>query len=65
MATDGRFFVDVMFGDLAPKMAGGDEGHFALPGYHLLLLPFLIFPATYALPAAARLGWRNRARAAQ
>jgi 4-amino-4-deoxy-L-arabinose transferase-like glycosyltransferase len=28
----------------------------ALPGFHLFLLPFLIFPATYALPAAARLG---------
>lgn len=31
-----------------------DSAH-ALPGYHLFLLPFLIFPATYALPAAARL----------
>ena len=35
--------------------SGGVE-QFALPGFHLFLLPFLIFPATYALPAAARLG---------
>ena len=29
--------------------------HLQLPGFHTLLLPLLIFPATYALPAAARL----------
>jgi 4-amino-4-deoxy-L-arabinose transferase-like glycosyltransferase len=29
--------------------------HLQLPGYHTLLLPLLLFPATYALPAAARL----------
>jgi 4-amino-4-deoxy-L-arabinose transferase-like glycosyltransferase len=33
----------------------GGLDQFALPGFHLFLLPFLIFPATYALPAAARL----------
>jgi len=57
--TSGRFFLDMMFGDIAPKLVSGDEGHFALPGYHLFLLPFLIFPATYALPAAARLAWET------
>jgi|CXWL01.1.fsa_nt_gi 4-amino-4-deoxy-L-arabinose transferase-like glycosyltransferase len=55
--TDGQFFVDMMLGDLLPKLVSADEDHFALPGYHLLLLPVLIFPATYALPAAARLIW--------
>jgi len=59
LETSGRFFVDMMFGDIAPKLTSGDEGHFALPGYHLFLLPFLIFPATYALPAAARLAWET------
>ncbi len=29
--------------------------HLQLPGFHTLLLPLLIFPATYALPAAVRL----------
>jgi len=59
METNGRFLLDMLFGDLAPKLISGQEGHFALPGYHLFLLPLLIFPATYALPAAARLGWET------
>ena len=54
-ATEGRFFADMLFGDMLPKLFSGDEGQFALPGFHLLLLRILIFPATYALPAAARL----------
>lgn len=57
-ATDGRFFAEAFGEDLAPKLSGGSEGHFAPPGAHLLLLSFLIFPATYALPFAVRLGWR-------
>ncbi len=55
--TDGRFFADMFARDIAPKFFSGHEGHFALPGYHTFLLPFLIFPATYALPAAARIVW--------
>ncbi len=56
-ATGGRFFVDMLLGDIGPKLVSGHEDHFALPGYHLFLLPFLTFPATYALPAATRLVW--------
>lgn len=52
IATDGAFFAG-MVGDIAPKMAAGE----ALPGFHLFMLPFLIFPAAYALPAAARVAW--------
>jgi 4-amino-4-deoxy-L-arabinose transferase-like glycosyltransferase len=55
-ATEGRFFVG-LFGDIAPKIVGGDRAHGGMPGYHLLLLPVLIFPATYALPAAMRISW--------
>jgi 4-amino-4-deoxy-L-arabinose transferase-like glycosyltransferase len=33
-----------------------DIGHMSLPGFYLVLLPLLLFPATYALPAAVRLG---------
>ena len=39
----------------APGFAESDRGE--LRGFYLFLLPFLIFPATYALPAAARLAW--------
>jgi 4-amino-4-deoxy-L-arabinose transferase-like glycosyltransferase len=55
--TNGRFLADMVLGDIAPKLVSGHDGHFALPGYHLFLLPFLIFPATYALPAAVLLAW--------
>jgi 4-amino-4-deoxy-L-arabinose transferase-like glycosyltransferase len=58
VATEGRFYVDLFGSELGPKLVGQDHAHGGLPGYHLVLLPFLIFPATYALPAAARLGWR-------
>mgnify|MGYP001290197130 CR=1 FL=1 len=57
LETGGRFFADMFFGDIAPKITGAHEGNFGLPGFHTFLLPFLIFPATYALPAAARLTW--------
>ncbi|HRP11717.1 MAG TPA: glycosyltransferase family 39 protein, partial [Terricaulis sp.] len=52
LATGGAFFAG-MVGDIAPKMAHGDW----LPGFYIFLLPFLIFPATYALPAAGRLAF--------
>ncbi len=52
IATNGAFFAG-MVSDIAPKMTEGD----ALPGFHLFMLPFLIFPAAYALPAAARVAW--------
>lgn len=47
--------------DLAGPLAAvlGTDGRNILPGYHLFLLPLLIFPATYALPAAARLTWET------
>lgn len=52
LATGGAYLAG-MAGDVIPKLTSGE----ALPGYHLFLLPFLIFPATYALPAAARLAF--------
>jgi 4-amino-4-deoxy-L-arabinose transferase-like glycosyltransferase len=58
IATGGSFFAEAFTSDIAPKLAGGQDGHSSPPGYHLTLLPVLFFPATLALPAAARLGWR-------
>ena len=57
IVTEGRFYTDLLRNELGPKVAGADHAHSGAPGYYLLLLPFLIFPATYALPAAARLCW--------
>jgi len=61
VATDGGFWRQALAGDLAPKLMGGQETHGALPGYHTLLAPLLLFPATLLLPAAAVAAWRRRA----
>jgi 4-amino-4-deoxy-L-arabinose transferase-like glycosyltransferase len=61
VATDGGFWTQAIGGDLAPKLAGGQESHGALPGYHALLTPLLAFPLTLLLPAALVAAWRFRA----
>ena len=60
VATDGGFWSTAIAGDLAPKLAGGQETHGAPPGYHTLALLLLFFPATLFLPAALMLGWQGR-----
>ena len=60
VATDGGFWTAALAGDLAPKLAGGQETHGAPPGYHSLLAPLLMFPMTLLLPAAAVTAWRRR-----
>jgi 4-amino-4-deoxy-L-arabinose transferase-like glycosyltransferase len=60
VATDGAFWSQAVGGDLAPKLAGGQETHGAPPGYHTLLAPFLSFPMTLLLPAAAVAAVRRR-----
>jgi len=57
VATDGGFWSAALAGDLAPKLAGGQETHGAPPGYHTLLAPLLMFPMTLLLPAAAVAAW--------
>ncbi|MFZ5668630.1 MAG: ArnT family glycosyltransferase [Pseudomonadota bacterium] len=52
VATDGAFWGSAVGGDLAPKLIGGHERHGGPPGYHLLLAPLLVFPASLLLPAA-------------
>ncbi|GLS02335.1 glucosyltransferase [Brevundimonas denitrificans] len=64
IATDGGFWTEAIAGDLAPKIAGGDEGHGVPPGLYLLLAPLLFFPATLLLPAALSAGWHRRSEPA-
>jgi 4-amino-4-deoxy-L-arabinose transferase-like glycosyltransferase len=59
VATDGSFWTAALTGDLAPKLAGGQETHGAPPGYHTLLAPLLMFPMTLLLPAAAVTAWKR------
>ncbi len=60
--TDGGFWTGAVGGDIAPKLAGGHETHGAPPGLHALLLPLLIFPSAFILPAALVAGWRGRSQ---
>jgi 4-amino-4-deoxy-L-arabinose transferase-like glycosyltransferase len=60
IATHGQFFRDAVGGDLAGKLAGGDDAHGAWPGYHLLLLSMTLFPAAPAVLAALPAAWRAR-----
>jgi 4-amino-4-deoxy-L-arabinose transferase-like glycosyltransferase len=64
VATDGAFWGAALGGDLAPKLVEGQEGHGAPPGFYLVLLPLLVFPAGLLLPAAATGAWRGRHAAA-
>ncbi|WP_372706375.1 ArnT family glycosyltransferase [Brevundimonas sp.] len=64
IATDGGFWREAIAGDLAPKIAGGHEGHGAPPGTYLALVFMLFFPATLILPAAVSTGWHRRAEPA-
>ncbi|OYX05332.1 MAG: 4-amino-4-deoxy-L-arabinose transferase [Caulobacter vibrioides] len=60
VATDGGFWGAAVGADLAPKLAGGQEGHAGPFGYHTLLAPLLSFPATLLLPTALVVGWTKR-----
>ena len=59
-ATHGAFFQDAVGGDLARKLSSGDDAHGAPPGLHLLLLPLLAFPASFAAVLAIPAAWRRR-----
>jgi len=61
VATDGSFWTTAIAGDLAPKLAGGQETHGAPPGYHSALASLLFFPGTLLIPAGLALAWRGRA----
>lgn len=46
IATDGGFLRQAIGDDMAPKLVGAAERHGGLFGYHLLLAPLLLFPAS-------------------
>ncbi|HEY2179437.1 MAG TPA: phospholipid carrier-dependent glycosyltransferase, partial [Caulobacteraceae bacterium] len=45
VASDGAFWGASLGGDLAPKLLHGEEGHGAPPGFYLILVPLMLFPA--------------------
>jgi 4-amino-4-deoxy-L-arabinose transferase-like glycosyltransferase len=60
VATDGTFWSTAVTGDLAPKLAGGQESHGAPFGSYALFAFLLVFPATLLLPSGLVLGWTGR-----
>ncbi len=60
VSTDGTFWGSAINGDLAPKLTGGHERHGGMPGYHLLLISALLFPASLLLPAGLVTAWQKR-----
>jgi 4-amino-4-deoxy-L-arabinose transferase-like glycosyltransferase len=44
-ATEGRFYSEALGGDMLGKIGNAQESHAGPPGYHLLLLPVLLWPA--------------------
>ncbi|MEM1102674.1 MAG: glycosyltransferase family 39 protein [Pseudomonadota bacterium] len=60
LATEGRFFVEAVGGDMLGKVAEGQESHGAPPGYYLALVWATFWPASLALIPAALLVWREQ-----
>ncbi len=60
VATDGAFWSTAVAGDLAPKLAGGQESHGAPFGAYALAAFLLVFPASLLLPAGLVQGWTGR-----
>ena len=63
VATDGAFWSSAVGGDLAPKLAGGQESHGAPFGSYALAAFLLVFPAALLLPAGLVQGWTGRKEA--
>ena len=64
ITTDGGFWGGAVGHDLATKFNGQSEGHSALPGYHTLLLPLVVFPASWLLGGAIQTAIFRRHEAA-
>ncbi|WP_165191410.1 ArnT family glycosyltransferase [Caulobacter soli] len=60
VATDGAFWSTAVGGDLAPKLAGGQESHGAPFGVYALAAFLLVFPASLLLPSGLVQGWTGR-----
>ncbi|MEL6371569.1 MAG: glycosyltransferase family 39 protein [Pseudomonadota bacterium] len=60
IATEGRFFAEALGGDMAGKIGTSQEHHGGPPGYHFVLVWFLLWPAAALLPMAAISAWKRR-----
>ena len=60
IATHGAFFHDAIGGDLAAKVAGGDDSHGAPFGSHIVLLSATALAGGWAMFCAAPSAWASR-----
>ena len=61
LESHGAFFEQSLGGDFAAKVAGGQEGHGAAPGYYLLLSALTFWPAILFVPPGIGLGLTRKA----
>jgi len=59
LATSGAYLEGAVGKDLKDKLVSASEGHGGWPGYHLMLMPVLLFPATLFLLPAIGAVWRG------
>jgi 4-amino-4-deoxy-L-arabinose transferase-like glycosyltransferase len=59
LSTGGAFLRDAIGGELSPKITGGGEHGTRPPGLHLLIMPLMFFPASFALIAGLNLAART------
>ena len=60
IATDGRFITEAVGGDMVGKIGEAQEHHSGPPGYHLLLVWVLFWPAAGLIIAGVMNAWRQR-----
>lgn len=60
LATEGRFFTEALGRDMLGKVASVQEHHSGPPGYHLALLPIVLWPGAALLFAGALNTMRQR-----
>ena len=60
LKTDGAFFQESVGRDLLAKVAAGQEGHGAPPGYYLLTFPLTFWPGSLIALLAMPWAWRYR-----
>jgi len=59
-ATQGRFFSQALGKDMLGKIGSAQEHHAGPPGFHLLLLPVLMWPAVLFLPRVIWSIWKEK-----
>ena len=61
VATKGVFYEQALGGDMLSKVVTGKESHGFFPGYHLILMPLTLWPASLLAGVAVWRAWKSRA----